>query len=255
MAFRDYAKYYDIFYKTKDYKKECAFLNQLFKIHAKHHPRTILDLGCGTGGHIVPLLQQGFQICGVDASESMLHIAKTKLKGLDLKAKLIKSRLDRFRFPQKFDAIICMFSVFDYLTTNQEIIKTLRRVSAHMKREALFIFDFWNEESVERHFSPCKKRSFRNGNMTIERHSSTTLDPRKRQAKVEYCCLIKEKGRPRETFRETHKLRYFTLDEVNKFLTIAGLRVVGWYPFLNVKGKTRSNTWDVTVVAQKDEGL
>lgn len=39
----------------------------------------VLDLGCGTGRHLVPLLERGARVLGLDASPGMLERARAKL--------------------------------------------------------------------------------------------------------------------------------------------------------------------------------
>ena len=41
-------------------------------------PKTILDLGCGTGSILLPLAQEGFDVIGVDLSPEMLTEADHK---------------------------------------------------------------------------------------------------------------------------------------------------------------------------------
>ena len=77
-AFRSYGKYYDIIYADKDYEKECDFLEEIFRNYSKIIPKTILDGGCGTGGHAIPLAERGYEVTGIDLSEEMINIAKEK---------------------------------------------------------------------------------------------------------------------------------------------------------------------------------
>lgn len=49
-VFADYARYYDLLYRDKDYKAEAEYVARLIR---KFHPATqnILELGSGTGIH------------------------------------------------------------------------------------------------------------------------------------------------------------------------------------------------------------
>lgn len=40
----------------------------------------ILDLGCGTGRHLLPLVADGYDVMGIDSSKGMLDVLKTKSK-------------------------------------------------------------------------------------------------------------------------------------------------------------------------------
>jgi predicted TPR repeat methyltransferase len=73
----NYANQYDRLYRDKDYAAECDFLETLFA-QAATPVRRILDLGCGTGGHALPLAQRGLHVTGVDLSAGMLAFAQTR---------------------------------------------------------------------------------------------------------------------------------------------------------------------------------
>ena len=49
-VFADYAEYYDLFYRDKDYAGEAAFVRGLVRQRAPK-ARTLLELGCGTAAH------------------------------------------------------------------------------------------------------------------------------------------------------------------------------------------------------------
>jgi 2-polyprenyl-3-methyl-5-hydroxy-6-metoxy-1,4-benzoquinol methylase len=251
MVFGRYAELYDTFYKKKNYKKECDFLEQLFTKYTKRNPKTILDLGCGTGGHMLALAQRGYTLTGIDASPKMLALARQKFSKNDVKAEFSKNKLQSFKVLKKFDAIVCLFSVIDYVTQDKDLLKTFRNVARHMKRTSLFIFDFWRTEAVENYFSPQKKNVFRTKDRIVERHSSTTIDRKNRLCEVSYKVHLKGNVHPKKSFQEKHCLRYFSVNEMGSFLQKAGLNILGLHPFLNINGTVRANTWDVTVVAQR----
>ena len=251
MIFNRYAGYYDTFYKTKEYDKECKFLEALCAQYLPYKPKTILDLGCGTGNHMIPLLKRGYRVTGIDHSPVMLTIAQEKLKKINKKADLIRAPLQSFNLQKKFDVIICMFSVLDYLVKDRHLKNTLQNVVRHMAKKSLFIFDFWNASAVENFYSPRRRKIFHDGHKTIERSSRTKIDPTKNLCAVQYTCRTKENGRWEKIFREKHTLRYFAIREIFALLLKENMKVVATCPFMNFKGQIRKSTWDVTVVAEK----
>lgn len=251
MVFGWYAQYYDMIYKKKDYKKECAYLEGLFKKHAGRKIKTVLDLGCGTANHMVPFLKRGYKVAGVDASAPMLRLAARKLEEMDLRAELFKGRLQSFQLDRTFDAVLCLFSVIDYLTQKKDLLSALRNISGYMKKSSLFIFDFWNANAVTGYYSPRRKSIFNIGDKMLERRSVTKIDPFRHMCEVHYTCSLKQNGRLIQRDEEKHLLRYFAVDEMKDYLKMSGLKVLDVHPFLDGGGKIRKNTWDVTIVAQK----
>ena len=74
MEYKEFAKYYDIFYQSKNYEKEVQFLLNFINTNDK-----IIDIGCGTGVHASLISRKGFSIDCLDISKEMLDVAKTKL--------------------------------------------------------------------------------------------------------------------------------------------------------------------------------
>src|SRR5580700_8485780 len=50
--------------------------------------KTVIDLGCGTGENIIPLLKRGARVIGMDISPDMIAIARRRLQDANLEAKL-----------------------------------------------------------------------------------------------------------------------------------------------------------------------
>ena len=117
-SFEDYAAYYDLIYKDKDYKKEVDFIEEIF---GESKPKKILEVGCGTGSYTRILLDRGYKVTAVDVSGDMLKIASEKCD-----CKFIKGDIRDITLNEKFDTCIAMFAVMGYITENAEIIKVLK---------------------------------------------------------------------------------------------------------------------------------
>lgn len=72
--------------------------------------KTILDLGCGTGRHTMYLAHQGFDVTGIDISETALAITSNKLRDANIRSvKLVRHDMESLPFPDgHFDAVVCM---------------------------------------------------------------------------------------------------------------------------------------------------
>ncbi|RMD66688.1 class I SAM-dependent methyltransferase [Candidatus Pacearchaeota archaeon] len=97
----------------------------------------VLDLACGTGLNVRYLLKKvpPENITGIDYSESMLAIAKKKYP----KVKFINGDASTFSLGQKFDKIICTYS----LSMIEEWEKTIANAKKHLKKNGVFlVLDF-----------------------------------------------------------------------------------------------------------------
>jgi len=251
MIFNQYAQYYDIFYRRKNYRGECDFVEQLFLRYFREKPKTILDLGCGTGSHMLILAEKGYWVDGIDNSPEMLKIARAKLNSLPNPGKLEKAALESFQLKKKYDVILCLFSVIDYLTDQKALAAALERIAGHMHERSVFIFDFWQASAVEGYFSKVKRKIFRFDGQILERRSNTTLKAKENICQVHYTCRLKARGRLVKQFREKHEVRYFSVEEITGYLERAGFQVLTVCPFLNLTGRIKKNRWDITLVARR----
>ena len=71
--FRKSEKYYDAIYQWKDYGAESRRLTEIIALYKTSAGNTLLDVACGTGGHI-PYFQS-FAVEGLDLDREMLKIA------------------------------------------------------------------------------------------------------------------------------------------------------------------------------------
>lgn len=134
MEYQEMAKYYDLFYKKKNYDKESTFLENLI-----NKRKTILDVGCGTGLHMHYLEEKNYQVEGIDLNQGMLDVAKTRVKG-----PLYQGNLLDFKPHKKYDAIISMFAVFNHLANEQELEEAILHWYKYLNEKGILIIDLHN---------------------------------------------------------------------------------------------------------------
>ena len=73
--FENYGEKYDNENFTQGTTGECDFIEEELK---SDKTLKILDVGCGTGRHTIELSKRGYNVTGIDLSESQLARAKEK---------------------------------------------------------------------------------------------------------------------------------------------------------------------------------
>ncbi|OQY98985.1 MAG: hypothetical protein B6D35_10685 [Candidatus Brocadia sp. UTAMX2] len=146
-VFGDYAKYYNLLYKDKDYQTEVHYIENLIKKYAKNKVETILDIGCGTGNHDVLFAKRGYEIYGIDTSEEMINIAKSRIHNLQ-NINFSVGNSESFTLDKKFDVVVSLFHVMSYQIKNESLYGSLKNAYHHLKADGLFIFDFWYGPAV-----------------------------------------------------------------------------------------------------------
>ena len=81
-AYEALAASYDRLTNDVDYGATVAFYREILEGEGLH-PRTAVDLACGTGSVSVLLAQQGLRVIGVDLSEEMLTVAQQKAEEME----------------------------------------------------------------------------------------------------------------------------------------------------------------------------
>ena len=79
----------DVFAKKGKYFTDAhPDMDRLAKLFSEKGVQRILDLGCGTGRHLLFLLKKGFEVYGLDGSPNGLEIAKMWLTEENLSLEL-----------------------------------------------------------------------------------------------------------------------------------------------------------------------
>lgn len=131
-----FAEFYDILQGPAD--EVPAYINFI-----KKYKEPILEIGCGTGRLLVPLVQEGYQITGIDLSEDMLAICREKLEERELeeKANLVQADMRHFQLNSKFNIIFTACNTIFHLETADDLEKFFKRVKDHLTEEGIFIID------------------------------------------------------------------------------------------------------------------
>ena len=182
-VFLDYSKYYDLLNQDKDYKSEAQFIISKIRDFFPH-AKTILNIGCGTGLHDPYFAEEGFELTGIDFSGQMLSIAKEKNSRLG--CKYIQGDACNLNLDQKFDAVISIFHVLSYQTSNQKVEEYFRGIKRHLNKNGIAIFDYWYGPAVLNIRPNKRTREAESHDLKILRHASTRLDFVKNVATVNF---------------------------------------------------------------------
>ncbi|MEW5767995.1 MAG: class I SAM-dependent methyltransferase [bacterium] len=135
---RDYDSYYS---GLELFQLDTKILDDIIREQGK-----ILDVGCGTGRHIIHFLNKGFEVVGLDLSDHMLKIAKKKIEAQGLRPKLIKADMHNLSWMrERFDYIIVMYSTFGLIKGRTLRIKVLKDLFKLLHRNGLVIIHLYKQ--------------------------------------------------------------------------------------------------------------
>ncbi len=100
-----------------------------------------LDVMCGAGRVLVPLVAQGAKVHGVDASPSMVARCEAKLAAQSLAATLFRQDVVALNLPFRYGAAFVAGSAFDEIADPAAAAAALERIRAHLVAPALLVID------------------------------------------------------------------------------------------------------------------
>ena len=250
-VFGSYAQYYDMLYREKGYPREVDYVDTLIKKYAAGDVKTILDLGCGTGGHALLLAQKGYDVVGVDRSDTMLAIAEEKNSRLGGLVEFRKGDIRTFDLDERFDVSIAMFAVMGYQISNEDLEDALVNARKHLSHGGLLIFDGWFGPAVIAQKPRDKILIIEEGAGQVIRLTRPELDILTHTVKVTFDLLHIEHERVLDRLEEMHAMRFFFPKELDFMLTKTGYEVLGMHPFMELDGDLTENDWNMTVIAKK----
>ncbi len=91
--------------------------------------KTVVDLGCGSGKNLIPLIQRGAQVIGIDLSPELIELARARLAEAALRADLCVASAYETNLPEGVADVVLCAAILHHLElgrAKQEILRILR---------------------------------------------------------------------------------------------------------------------------------
>ncbi len=243
--FTNYAKTYDQEVFTQGTIQEIDFIESEIK---NDKTKQILDIGCGTGRHAIELAKRGYQVVGVDLSESQIRRAREKAKENNVQIDFQIQDARKLSFNQQFDLVIMLCEgAFPLMETDEMNFEILQNATRALEQKGKFIFttlsalfplfhsvkDFVNQNVVE-----GKSADNNFDLMTFRDYSTFEVTDDLNQVKVVSC-----------------NERYYTPSEITWMLKSLGflqIDILGCNTGAFVRGRQLStNDYEMLVIGEK----
>ncbi len=138
--------HYHLLYQNRDYSEAEAFIKLLFK-HLKPDRKNarILDLACGKGRHSIQINGLGYQVQGIDLSESSIKAAK-EFENSNLSFSTGDMRYFNGNLP--FDLVLNLFTSFGYFKDDEENLLVIKNISNNLKPGGKLVLDYLNSKMI-----------------------------------------------------------------------------------------------------------
>lgn len=214
----DFADFYDLMHPGRD--SEHTF----YATQVQPGDR-VLEVACGTGTLAQTLVNAGATVTGLDASESMLDIARHRLPELSF----LQADMRDFSLPEKFDKVFCLFNSLMHLHDDADVVDTLTCLGRHCDVGGEVVIDVFG---LDQSRFPAKTSGTEVLDLPTEycgRHlkviESTTFVAEQSHLSVSF--EVKD-GVTLEPLQASHySVRFFTPEELDKLFAQAGLEITG----------------------------
>jgi SAM-dependent methyltransferase len=244
--FAEYARYYDLLYRDKDYAGETEYIHKLLKQFAPS-AKTVLDLGCGTGKHAGLLAHKGYALHGVEISADMLDRAEELKRGefAGLPLEFTQGDIRTVRLNKTFDVVVSLFHVISYMVTNEDLAAALATARTHLKPGGLLIFDCWYGPTVLTDRPVTRVKRMEDDQIQVTRLAEPVMHPEKNVVDVNYHVLIRNRQTEAVSeVKETHHMRYLFSPEIELLAERAGFSVLHSEEWI-IGRKPGFDTWGV----------
>jgi 2-polyprenyl-3-methyl-5-hydroxy-6-metoxy-1,4-benzoquinol methylase len=212
--FENYGEGYDREIFTKGTLGEVDFIEEEI---GRDRTKRILDVGCGTGRHSIELAKRGYNVTGLDLSETLLGRARAKAAEAEVKVDFVRADARDFRFDTPFDmAIMICEGAFPLMETDEMNFRILESISLALKPGGKLIFTTLSAlfplfHSVKDFLNSAGQRNEENSFnlMTFREHSK--------------CSITDDAGQPKTLVCDE---RYYIPSEITWMLKSLGFRTV-----------------------------
>ncbi|WPY00719.1 SAM-dependent methyltransferase [Candidatus Trichorickettsia mobilis] len=108
----------------------------------------ILEPMCGTGRFLLPLIEEGFNVHGFDASDHMLKALYAKAEAKNLKPTAWKGFVEDLKRPEKYNLIFIPSGSFCLIIDPVQVEKSLKAIYDHLNDGDIFLFEAKTMQAV-----------------------------------------------------------------------------------------------------------
>src|SRR5262245_42943163 len=124
--------------RGKDFAAEATVIADIVRAR-RPDASSLLDVGCGTGQHLVTWRTMFRHVEGVDISPDMRAVAGAKLPGVPIHA----GDMREFDLGRTYDCICTLFSTLGYMTSTAELDAAVANLTRHLPLGGVLAAEPW----------------------------------------------------------------------------------------------------------------
>ena len=234
-SYQDFAYVYDEFMDDTPYETWCERIDALIQKYGVSKPKRnaedvleseknlVVDLGCGTGTLTEMLYAKGYDMVGIDNSDSMLSVAMEKKNANESDILYLCQDMRELELYSTVGTVISVCDSINYILEEDELLEVFLRVNNYLYPGGIFIFDFNTE---------YKYREIIGDTVIAENRDNCSFiwenyyDSEEAINEYDVTIFVKEEGDLFRRFTETHLQKGYTIDTIRELLQRAGMQVL-----------------------------
>lgn len=235
MIYQDFAGVYDELMDNTPYALWADRLELLIRKYGVSRPERdaeevldaernlVVDLGCGTGTLTELMYLKGYDMIGVDASESMLNIAMEKKEKSGSEILYLQQDMRELELYSTVGTIFSVCDSLNYILDEDELLEVFSLVNNYLFPGGIFIFDFNTNH---------KYRDIIGETTIAENREDCSFiwenfyDPEEEINEYDLTVFVRAEGDTFRRFTETHFQRGYTVEQMLALVGRAGMSVV-----------------------------
>lgn len=142
--------YYHILYNQRNDEEAEFFLDNLCAYLKPAANAKLLDIACGRGRHAVYLNKKGYDVTGIDLSNSNIKFAQ---QFENEKLHFYVHDMRYLFYINYFDLACNLFTSFGYFETEKDHVNALKTFRKSLKKDGILVLDFFNTNKILRHLT------------------------------------------------------------------------------------------------------
>jgi SAM-dependent methyltransferase len=220
-SFTAVAEVYDHLMRSIPYRWWLTYVEEMLARFEKH-PKTVMDLACGTGSLTLLLAEKGYAAVGVDNSFGMLSVAGRKAEKLGISVPFVLQDATSLSFRPAFNLVVSLFDSLNYIIGAERLRCAFQRISEACLPGATFMFDVNTIRALELEL-------FTQNNLNtsdwLKYNWLSRYDPASRISTIQMNFTVSQDGQE-FSFQEIHRQMGYELSEISGMLGDSGLRVL-----------------------------
>ena len=218
------AECYDLWFGDEPFWDQACFQDRI-----RENGGVALEIACGTGRLLVPFLRDGLIVEGVDSSEEMLAICRTKAVRVGLTPTLYRQHMQDLELALRYRTVFIPACSFQILAEREEAFAALRRFHEHLTPGGELLVTLmvpWRDFERERQWRLRRSGVRPSDGARILIHEATVSDRVEQLQHIWMRHEVYKEGLLTETLLRTHRLRWYHRHEFAMMLQAVGFRDV-----------------------------